>query len=112
MKTLTDATEIMEALFVQGDPVAAARVEAECKRLHLIDTLRVLREKAGLTQSELARKVGVTTARIARMEDPDYEGQSVHDLQTVVAALGMELELRIVKKTVARKRRAKTAGAA
>jgi transcriptional regulator with XRE-family HTH domain len=79
--------------------------------LKLIDAIRTLCEKAGLTQAELARKMGVSTARIARLEDPDYDGQTVRDLHAVGSALGMELELRFVKKP-AKKRRAKTAGAA
>ena len=48
---------------------------------HQIDLallVREIREDAGLTQAELAKKVGTTQSVIARLEDAEYSGHS-HD---------------------------------
>ncbi|HLX64798.1 MAG TPA: XRE family transcriptional regulator [Planctomycetota bacterium] len=111
MKRIPDGSEILYDLYVRGDPDAEARVEQERKRIRLIAQLRELRERDGLSQADLARKLSMRSAEIAELEDPDSDSHSLEALQRIVSALGMELELKIVKKTV-RKRRVATAGAA
>ena len=47
------------------------------RTLHQIDLallVREMREDAGLTQAELAKKVGTTQSVIARLEDAEYTG--------------------------------------
>ena len=39
--------------------------------------IRKAREKEGLTQAALAKKVGTTQSVISRLEDADYEGHSL-----------------------------------
>jgi transcriptional regulator with XRE-family HTH domain len=51
------------------------------------------REDAGLTQRELAERVGTKQPVIARLEDADYEGHSLSMLQKVAVALGKRLRL-------------------
>ena len=108
MRKPVDAVDHLYDLFIRGDPESEARFEHGMKILRLIDQVRDLREKAGLTQSDLARKLGMKTKTIAELEDPDSEGQSVALLQEVISALGMEFEFKIVKKNE-KKRRAKPA---
>ena len=58
----------------------------------------MLREKAGLSYVNLARKLGSTPNAIAELEDPDNDDRSLEDVQQLVSALGMELEFKIVRK--------------
>jgi ribosome-binding protein aMBF1 (putative translation factor) len=69
--------------------------------LHQIDLallVREMREDAGLTQTELAKKVGTTQSVIARLEDAEYAGHSLTMLERVAAACGVALKLRAEKK--------------
>lgn len=53
--------------------------KAFARTLHQIDLallFREMREDTGLTQAELARKVGTTQSVIARLEDAEYTGHS------------------------------------
>jgi transcriptional regulator with XRE-family HTH domain len=59
-----------------------------------------LRTRAGLSQRELAKRVGTTASVICRMEQADYEG-SLAMLRRVAGALGRRLELRAVPIRVA-----------
>ena len=54
------------------------------------------RTAAGLTQKELAERVGTKQPVIARLEDADYEGHSLSMLHRIAAALGQELDIRFV----------------
>ena len=111
LKKIMQASEIAYELFVRGDPEAEAVLEEERRKLRLVATLRELREKAGLTHAELAKKAGTTASAIARLEDPGDDSHSLEQLQRTVSALDMELEIKIVGKT-ARKQCAKVSGAA
>ena len=99
MKKFMQASEIGYELFVRGDKLAEAAFEEERQNLKLVDALRNLRERAGLSQTELARRMGTTPSVISRLEDPDYDGHSLKTVRRIVDALGLSLELNIVKKT-------------
>src|SRR6202166_4219135 len=61
------------------------------RTLHQIDLavlVREMREDAGLTQTELARKVGTTQSVIARLEDAEYTGHSLTMLERIAAVCG------------------------
>ena len=58
--------------------------------------LHDLRTEAGLSQRELAARVGTTASVICRMEDADYSGHSLTMLRRIAEALGQRVELRIV----------------
>lgn len=45
------------------------------------------RENAGLSQRELAERVGTTQQQISRLESPNYEGHSLSMLRRVAQAL-------------------------
>lgn len=55
-----------------------------------------LRTEAGLSQRELAAKVGTTASVICRLEDADYDGHSLSMLRRVAAAVGKRVEVRFV----------------
>lgn len=49
--------------------------------------LAALREKAGLSQKDLARKLKTSQQQISRLESPGYEGHSLRMLRSVASAL-------------------------
>ncbi len=56
--------------------------------------LRWARTDAGLTQAQLAKRLGVTQQMIGKLENPDYE-PSISRLEDAVKALGGRLEANI-----------------
>ncbi|MFQ5742383.1 MAG: helix-turn-helix transcriptional regulator [Acidobacteriota bacterium] len=58
--------------------------------------IRRLREEAGLTQSELADRVGTTQSVISRLESDDYEGHSLSMLYRIGAALDRRIAVAAV----------------
>ncbi len=50
--------------------------------------LAALRKQAGLSQKQLARKLGTSQQQISRLESPGYEGHSLSMLRRVAQALG------------------------
>jgi len=71
------------------------------RTLHQIDLallVREMREDAGFTQTQLAKKVGTTQSVIARLEDAEYTGHSLAMLERVASACGVALKLHAEKK--------------
>ncbi len=59
-----------------------------------------VRTTAGLTQTQLAKKVGTTQSVISQLEDADYDGHSLSMLRRIAAALHSHVEVRIVPNDV------------
>lgn len=59
--------------------------------------LREMREDAGMTQTELAKKVGTTQSVIARLEDAEYTGHSLTMVERIATVCGVALKLRAEK---------------
>ncbi len=55
-----------------------------------------LRTDAGLTQKELAERVGTTPSVISRLEDADYDRHSMAMLRRVAKAVGHIVQVRFV----------------
>lgn len=55
-----------------------------------------LRTKAGLSQRELAERVGTSASAICRLEDADYEGHSLSLLKRIADALDLRVEIRFL----------------
>lgn len=53
------------------------------------------RTEAGLSQKELAERVGTRQAQIARLEDANYRGHSLDMLQRIAACLDKQLSVRL-----------------
>jgi ribosome-binding protein aMBF1 (putative translation factor) len=68
------------------------------QQLDMALLVREMREDAGMTQSELARKVGTTQFVIARLEDAEYAGHSLAMLERIALACGVNLKLHAEKK--------------
>ena len=55
-----------------------------------------LRNKAGLTQQQVAKLIGTAPSVISRLEDADYEGHSLSMLRRVATALQARIQIRFV----------------
>ena len=92
----SDAWEIIEAEFLANDPGMRRMIEESTAELEIAQMIYDTREKAGLSQAELAKLVGTTQSVISRLEDADYRGHSLMMLRRIAAALGKRVELKLV----------------
>ena len=69
------------------DPVFAARFKRAGEAWDVALQLAVLRQQAGLSQKDLARRLKTSQQQISRLESPAYEGHSLSMLRRVAAAL-------------------------
>ena len=76
-------------------PGAAARVAEIEHELRLAAGLTALREQAGLSQRELAKRLGVSQPRIAAIEHS--KNVTIELLEQYVEAVGGRLQLTVVK---------------
>lgn len=80
---------------VLKSPGAKARVAEIEDELRLASGLTALREQAGLSQRDLARRMGVTQPRVAAIEQS--RNVTIDVLEQYVAAMGGRLEMTVVK---------------
>lgn len=92
MKKPCNALEFVQRM-TAGDEEFQQMMEEE--RIHLLVAQLVhdARVVAGLTQKQLAERIGTRQSAIARLEDADYEGHSLSMLKRVAAALGCRIKL-------------------
>jgi len=88
-------------------------VKAEYDRLEeefaLLDVFLKARADAGLTQAQLAERIGTTQSVIARLESGrGRHSPSLSTLRKYAHALGCRLELRLISETDAQKRVGRT----
>ena len=88
--------EIIEATIVRPDPAMRSLIEEAQYNAGIARMIYDMRDRAGLTQTALARKVGTTASVISRLEDADYEGHSLLMLRRIAAAVGLEIQIRAV----------------
>ena len=94
-KRITDAVEIMNREF-GNDPATRRRIEHYKLNMHVAQLIYDARDDAGLTQKQLAELVGTRKQVITRLEDADYEGQTLSMLRRIGEAVGLDLEIRFV----------------
>jgi transcriptional regulator with XRE-family HTH domain len=75
------------------DPVFAERFERAGEAWDVALQLAALREKAGLSQKELAHRLKTSQQQISRLESPGYEGHSLSMLRRIAHALGARLKV-------------------
>jgi transcriptional regulator with XRE-family HTH domain len=90
--------------------------DALAEEFELLDEILKARSAAGLTQAEVAARIGTTQSVVARLEsDIGKHSPSIATLKRYASALGYRLQLRLVKDqgltTRSRRTRGKTARA-
>jgi transcriptional regulator with XRE-family HTH domain len=77
------------------DPAFAARFKKAGEAWEVALQIAALREKAGLSQKELARRLGTSQQQVSRLESPAYEGHSLSMLRRVAEVLGATIRVTV-----------------
>ena len=75
------------------DQAFAARFKEAGEAWDVALQIAALREKAGLSQKDLARLLKTSQQQISRLESPGYEGHSLSMLRRVAKALHAQVRL-------------------
>jgi DNA-binding XRE family transcriptional regulator len=78
------------------NPKRVEEYEQELLNAEIARKIYDLRTKAGLSQRDLAKKIGTTASTICRLEDADYDGHSLYLLKRIAEALDKRVEIRFV----------------
>lgn len=89
----SDAVEIMHRRYYEGRPDRIADLEEARADDEVARKIHQLRTEAGISQRELAKRVGTTASVICRLEDADYEGHSLPMLRRIATALNQRVEI-------------------
>ncbi|MGB5713467.1 MAG: helix-turn-helix domain-containing protein [Waterburya sp.] len=90
-KPTSDGIEIIDRMV--GDDAEVREMYEQAKiSVDIAQLIYDARAEAGLSQTELARMIGTAQSIISRLEDADYEGDSLSMLNRVAQALNSELK--------------------
>jgi transcriptional regulator with XRE-family HTH domain len=78
---------------VGRDPKRIATYEEALADAEVGMMVHELRVFEGLTQAELARRIGTTASAISRIESADYRGHSLAMLRRIAGALGKKVAI-------------------
>lgn len=81
------------------DPGFAKRFRKAGEAWDVALQLAALRKDAGLSQTELAKRVGTSQQQISRLESANYEGHSLGMLRRVADALGATVSVQIFRQS-------------
>lgn len=81
--------------YFKGDAKEALLIQRELLNFEIAQSIYDMRMLKGLTQSELAKKVGTSASVISRVEDADYTGRSLELLLRITVALDLWLTLKL-----------------
>jgi transcriptional regulator with XRE-family HTH domain len=95
MKRKTNFDKYLEEQLKNKDFAARFRKAGEAWDIAL--NLAALRKESGLSQKELAQRVGTTQQQISRLESPSYEGHSLSMLRRVAGYLGVTVHVELKK---------------
>jgi DNA-binding XRE family transcriptional regulator len=90
------ASKFLYNRYIAGDPKREEEYEEEVINAEIARKIYDLRTKAGLTQQQLAERVGTSKSAICRLEDADYEGHSLSMLKRIAEALDKRVEIRFL----------------
>jgi ribosome-binding protein aMBF1 (putative translation factor) len=94
----SSAVQFLYDRYVGNDPKRTAMYEQEVFNADLARRIFRLRTRAGLSQRELAERVGTSASAICRLENAEYDGHSLSVLRRIAQALGKRVEVRFLPK--------------
>src|ERR1700681_2155556 len=80
---------------VQQSPTFQAQVEAELASINVAQDLVALRESRGLSQVQLAARLGITQSAVAQLESAQPKNVELRTLVRVAAALDAHVDVSI-----------------
>lgn len=89
-----DAVEIMNRRF-GNDPERRARLEQIKENMAIGSQIYAARTAAGLTQKQLAERIGTSQSVISDLEDAEYEGHTMSMLRRIAEALNARVEVQL-----------------
>lgn len=92
-KRTSNAVRILHRRYIGEDVQRKASLEQERVNAEVSRTIYELRDQAGISQKELADRVGTTQSVISRLEDADYEGHSLSMLNRIAKALNQQIQV-------------------
>lgn len=95
MAKTNDALKILQQMTAE-DPEMEEMLKEASLNAELAQLLYQARTQAGLTQQQLADRIGTKQSVIARLEDAEYEGHSLSMLQKIARALDQRLEIHLI----------------
>ena len=87
---------IIDHTIVGDDVELREMIEQETVNALVAQAIYDARKKAGLTQKQLAQRIGTKQPVISQLEDADYEGHSLSILRRIATALDRRIEIRLV----------------
>ena len=91
----TDAIDILDRM-VGDDGELRDMIAVERENQEVARKIYDLRVQAGLTQAQLAKKIGTTQSVISLLEDADYDGHSMAMLRRIASALQKRVEIQFL----------------
>jgi ribosome-binding protein aMBF1 (putative translation factor) len=95
MAKTNDALKIIKAM-THDDAELEEMIAESSLNAELAQLIYQARTSAGLTQQQLAERIGTKQSVIARLEDAEYEGHSLSVLQRIAIALNQRLEIHLI----------------
>ena len=92
--TVVAADEWLNGL-IQQSPAFQAQFEEELAAINVAQDLVALRESRGLSQVQLAARLGITQSAIAQLESAQPKNVELRTLVRVAAALGAHVDVSI-----------------
>ena len=96
MAKTSDALKIIDNL-TGNDPELEDLVREASLNAVVAQLIYEARASRGLTQKELADRIGTKQSAIARLEDADYDGHSLSMLQKIAGALNQKVEIKFLE---------------
>ena len=82
---------------LEGDPAFQKRVDAALNEMRIEQDLISLRKERRISQSELAKRIGVSQPMIARLEAGRVRNLTLRTIARYAAALGGQVRIEIAK---------------
>lgn len=89
----TDALKIIEAVLLRDDTRLQLQIEKERVNALAAQIIYDLRVQHGMSQRELAERVGTSASAICRLEDSDYGSHTLNMLVRILFVFGHRLAL-------------------
>src|SRR5947207_3525476 len=92
MPIIKSASEIIDKM-IGNDERVKEQIEAHRLNFRIGQMVYEARTTAGLTQAQLAKKIGIERQVIAQLEDADFDGPGMLMLQRIATALGRTINM-------------------